>query len=95
MRPARAQPDQEVARPLGVPLTGPLAKVVTRGYHLYALPATANRLRVATDWLWAALLPPESTQLSVVRPEDARLASAQATDLYDPQEVRASRPAGG
>ncbi|WP_448640657.1 NAD(P)/FAD-dependent oxidoreductase [Geodermatophilus sp. URMC 63] len=66
-----------VARPLGVPLTGPLAKVVTRGYHLYALPATANRVRVAADWLFQTLLPPESTQLSVVRPEDARIATAQ------------------
>jgi NADH dehydrogenase len=66
-----------VAKPLGVPLTGPLAKVVTRGYHLYALPAMANRVRVATDWLFQTILPPESTQLSVVRPEDARLAAAQ------------------
>ena len=55
---------------------------MTRGYHLFALPSTANRLRVATDWLWQSVLPPESTQLSVVRPEDARLASAQATQLY-------------
>jgi NADH dehydrogenase len=70
-----------VARPLGVPLTGPLAKVVTRAYHLYALPAMANRVRVATDWLFQTVLPPESTQLSVVRPEDARLASAQGTFL--------------
>jgi NADH dehydrogenase len=40
---------QAVANPLRVPLSGVAAKVVTRGYHLYALPA--NRLRVATDWL--------------------------------------------
>ena len=68
-----------VAKPLGVPLTGPPAKVVTRAYHLYALPAMANRVRVATDWLFQTVLPPESTQLSVVRPEDARLAWAQGT----------------
>jgi NADH dehydrogenase len=68
-----------VARPLGVPLTGPAAKIVTRAYHLYALPAMANRVRVATDWLFQTVLPPESTQLSVVRPEDARLATAQGT----------------
>ncbi|PZA19242.1 NAD(P)/FAD-dependent oxidoreductase, partial [Modestobacter versicolor] len=73
-----------VAKPLGVPLTGPLAKFVTRAYHLYALPAMANRLRVATDWLWQAVLPPESTQLDVVRPEDARLAAAQGTGIYGP-----------
>ncbi|NHC13873.1 NAD(P)/FAD-dependent oxidoreductase [Motilibacter deserti] len=77
-----------VAKPLGIPVTGPLAKVVTRAYHLYALPAAANRLRVAADWLWQSVLPPESTQLSVVRPEDARLAAAQATGIYTPPEQR-------
>ncbi|MGY1617997.1 NAD(P)/FAD-dependent oxidoreductase [Geodermatophilus sp. SYSU D00691] len=66
-----------VAKPLGVPLTGPPAKAVTRGYHLYALPSTPNRVRVATDWLFQTILPPESTQLSVVRPDDARMAIAQ------------------
>jgi NADH dehydrogenase len=71
-----------VAKPLGVPLTGPPAKFVTRAYHLYALPSMANRVRVATDWLWQAVLPPESTQLGVIRPEDAQLAAAQGTGLY-------------
>jgi NADH dehydrogenase len=72
-----------VARPLGLRLTGPPAKLVTRGYHLLALPSTANRVRVAADWLFQSLLPPEETQLSVVREEDARLAAAQATAIYD------------
>ena len=45
----------------------------------------ANRVRVATDWLWQAVLPPESTHLDVVRPEDARLAAAQGTALYGQQ----------
>ncbi|RJK97560.1 NAD(P)/FAD-dependent oxidoreductase [Vallicoccus soli] len=72
-----------VAKPLGIPLTGPLAKAVARGYHLYALPSTPNRVRVAADWLFQALLPPESTQLSVVRADDARVAVAQG--LLPPQ----------
>jgi NADH dehydrogenase len=72
-----------VAKPLGVALTGPLAKAVTRAYHLYALPSTPNRIRVATDWLFQTILPPESTQLSVVRPDDARIAIAQG--LLPPQ----------
>jgi NADH dehydrogenase len=72
-----------VAKPLGVPLTGPLAKAVTRAYHLYALPSTPNRVRVAADWLFQTILPPESTQLSVVRPDDARIAIAQG--LLPPQ----------
>ena len=71
-----------VAKPLGIPLTGPIAKVVTRGYHLMALPSASNRVRVAADWLWQTVLPPESTQLSVVRSDDARLTTAQGTALY-------------
>ncbi len=71
-----------VARPLGVRLTGPVAKVVTRGYHLLALPAMSNRIRVASDWAFQTLLPPDETQLSVVREEDARLAAAQGSALH-------------
>ena len=71
-----------VARPLGIRLTGPVAKLVTRGYHLYALPAMSNRIRVGLDWVFQSLLPPDDTQLSVVREEDARLATAQATAIY-------------
>jgi NADH dehydrogenase len=81
-----------VARPLGVPLTGPLAKVVTRGYHLFALPAAANRVRVAADWLWQAILPPESTQLSVVRMEDARIAAAQGVDVLAEHDAEGKIP---
>jgi NADH:ubiquinone reductase (H+-translocating) len=77
-----------VARPLGIRLTGPLAKLVTRGYHLYALPAMSNRIRVALDWAFQTLLPPDETQLSVVREEDARLATAQATAIYGAEERR-------
>lgn len=79
-----------VARPLGIRLTGPVAKLVTRGYHLYALPSMSNRIRVALDWAFQTLLPPDETQLSVVREEDARLASAQATAIYRPAEDRRS-----
>jgi NADH:ubiquinone reductase (H+-translocating) len=77
-----------VAKPLGVPLTGPVAKVVTRGYHLLALPSTPNRVRVATDWLFQTLLPPEDTQLSVIHPHDARMATAQG--LGTPAQPRES-----
>src|SRR3954468_1717681 len=77
-----------VAPPLGVRLTGPVAKLVTRSYHLLVLPATSNRARVAADWLFQSLLPPEETQLSVVREEDARLATAQATGIYGAAAVQ-------
>ncbi|MEU7427716.1 NAD(P)/FAD-dependent oxidoreductase [Streptomyces sp. NPDC040750] len=53
------------ANPLGVPLSGPAAGVVTRGYHLAALPG--NRLRVAADWLLDSVLPRQGVQLGLVR----------------------------
>lgn len=72
------------ANPLGVPLSGPLAGAVTRGYHLAAMPG--NRVRVAADWLLDAVLPRQGVQLGLVRswsvpldtasPETARVAGA-------------------
>jgi NADH dehydrogenase len=62
-----------VAKPFGVPLTGLPAKVVTKAYHLYALPAPANRLRVAADWALNAISRPIAAQLGLVAPAAARL----------------------
>ncbi|MGW1590572.1 NAD(P)/FAD-dependent oxidoreductase [Streptomyces sp. NPDC002386] len=56
---------QAAANPFGVPLSGPPAGAVTRGYHLAALPG--NRLRVAADWLLDAVLPRQGVQLGLVR----------------------------
>ncbi|MFF4269374.1 FAD-dependent oxidoreductase [Streptomyces sp. NPDC001536] len=53
------------ANPLGVPLPGPLAGLVTRGYHLAAMPG--NRVRVAADWLLESVLPRQAVQLGLVR----------------------------
>ncbi|RZU51771.1 NADH dehydrogenase [Krasilnikovia cinnamomea] len=52
------------ANPLGVPLSGLPAKVVTRGYHLLSMPG--NRVRVAADWLLDTLLPRQGVQLGLV-----------------------------
>lgn len=53
------------ADPLGVPLSGIVAKAITRGYHLLALPS--NRVRVATDWLLDAILHRQAVQFGLVR----------------------------
>ena len=66
-----------VAKPLGRNLTGLAAKIVTRGYHLYALPLAANRVRVATDWLLASVLPVQAVQLSGIRASDALISTAE------------------
>jgi NADH dehydrogenase len=53
------------ANPLGVPISGVPAKVVTRGYHLLSVPA--GRARIAGNWLLDALLPRQTVQLDLVR----------------------------
>jgi NADH:quinone reductase (non-electrogenic) len=52
------------ANPLGVPLSGIVAKAVTRGYHLASTPG--NRIRIALDWATDAVLRRESVQLGLV-----------------------------
>ncbi|MFI1098497.1 NAD(P)/FAD-dependent oxidoreductase [Streptomyces sp. NPDC020917] len=56
---------QAAANPLGVPLSGIAAGAVTRGYHLWAMPA--NRARVAAEWFLDAVLPKQAVQLGMVR----------------------------
>jgi NADH:ubiquinone reductase (H+-translocating) len=53
------------ANPVGVPLSGLVAKAVTSGYHLLTIPG--NRPRVAADWVLNALLPRQTVQLGLVR----------------------------
>ncbi|MFD5383905.1 NAD(P)/FAD-dependent oxidoreductase [Streptomyces sp. NPDC127074] len=57
---------QAAANPLHIPLSGPLASAISRGYHLTAMPG--NRVRVATDWLLDAVLPRQAVQLGMVPP---------------------------
>ncbi|HSR85471.1 MAG TPA: NAD(P)/FAD-dependent oxidoreductase [Streptosporangiaceae bacterium] len=59
------------ANPLGVPLSGPPANAVTRGYHLFAM--SGNRLRVLTDWALNAATSPDVTTLGVISPESVPL----------------------
>lgn len=46
-----------VARPLGLALQGRAAKLVTRAYHLFALPTIRRRLRTILDWMLAGRIP--------------------------------------
>ncbi|MGP4002555.1 NAD(P)/FAD-dependent oxidoreductase [Streptomyces sp. 8N706] len=62
------------ANPLGVAMSGPLAKTVTRGYHLMAMPG--NRVRVGADWLLDAVLPRQAVQLGLVRSDAVPLENA-------------------
>ena len=73
---------EAVAKPLGVPLTGVLAKAVTKGYHLFALPTLPAKIRVGADWLLAATLPARVVQLNDVADADALISAAQFTQIY-------------
>ena len=55
------------ANPLHIPLSGPAANAVTRGYHLSAM--SGNRTRVLTDWTLNAITSSESTSLAVISAE--------------------------
>jgi NADH dehydrogenase len=81
-----------VAKPLGVPLTGLLAKAVTRAYHLQALTGVPNRIRVAVAWALGYALPAQAVQLSAIPRADALMTRAQATDIYPDPPLELSRP---
>jgi NADH dehydrogenase len=69
------------ANPVGVPLSGVVAKAVTRGYHLLSMPG--NRVRVAADWLLDAVLPPQGVQLGLVSADAVPLDSAVPQAMPD------------
>lgn len=69
-----------VANPLNVPISGLLAKAVTRGYHLYALPRGANRLAVATGYLADLVTPRSLVSLGLVPEARASFAGEHRTE---------------
>ncbi|MER7243397.1 NAD(P)/FAD-dependent oxidoreductase [Kribbella sp. NPDC000426] len=71
------------ANPLHLPLAGLPAKAVTRGYHLLSMPG--NRIRTATEWLYDAVLPRQTTQLGVIPAESIPL------DTASPEHVAEAR----
>ena len=52
------------ANPLNIPISGPAANAITRGYHLGVMPG--NRLRVLTDWMLNGITRTEATSLDVI-----------------------------
>lgn len=74
------------ASPLNVPLAGFPAKVVTRGYHLSAMPG--NRLRVATDWALDAVAGRQTVHLGLVPGQAVPLETAK-TALPPPEHDHA------
>jgi NADH:ubiquinone reductase (H+-translocating) len=65
---------QAAANPLGIAMGGPLAALVTHGYHLLSIPS--NRLRIAADWLLDAVQQRQTVQLGLVRSPGVPLETA-------------------
>lgn len=65
-----------VARPLGRSLDGLFAKLVTVGYHWYALPTAKRRARLLSDWLLAGRHP-DDVSLGLVARDQADAARAE------------------
>ena len=63
------------ANPLNVPLSGPLANVLTRAYHLITM--AGNRAHVLADWGLNVMAPPEVTSFGVIGPRSVPLDADQ------------------
>ncbi len=81
------------ATPLHLHLRGRLAKIATRGYHLYVLPTSRRRVRVAFDW---ALSGKHADDVSFgLLSRDVGLAQSEPTDrsrALSPPETAVSEP---
>jgi NADH dehydrogenase len=86
-----------VAKPLGVPLSGPAAQAVTRGYHLLALPRHATQARVGAEWLLHALAGGgELIRLGFLAQRTGTLADFEHTDAgLNQEETTAALTAAG
>ena len=84
-----------VASPFGVALGGLPGLVATRGYHLLALPAAGNRIRVSLDWLLDWAMRPQLAQLGFLREDQATMAAAEHTAIYPAPRPTSGRPRPG
>ena len=74
-------PHHAVANPLGVQLSGFPAKVVTRSYHLYAIPRGVNRWAVSMAYLTDALFTRSVVSLGLATQSDAEFSTSEGIPL--------------
>ncbi|MFI6598262.1 NAD(P)/FAD-dependent oxidoreductase [Nonomuraea sp. NPDC050536] len=70
---------QATADPLGVKLSGPIAQLVTRGYHLLSAPSGRAKARVSGDWLINALTGDDLIRLDFLQDSSGTLAELERT----------------
>ncbi len=74
-------PRYAVANPLGVHLSGYPAKLIARGYHLYAIPRLVNRWAVALAYLTDVFFPRTVLSMGFVCGADAQIAASEVVQL--------------
>ncbi|MFI6172334.1 NAD(P)/FAD-dependent oxidoreductase [Nocardia sp. NPDC051052] len=70
-------PGFAVANPMGVHLSGRLAKLVTRAYHTYALPRGVNRWAISLTYATNVVTPRPLTRLGLVSPEESSFVGSE------------------
>lgn len=71
-----------VARPLGHNLHGLPAQILTRGYHLNALPSLRSRSKAVADWLIHACLGDDFVRTGLRDSDDGTLGAIKAQTSY-------------
>jgi NADH:ubiquinone reductase (H+-translocating) len=74
-------PHRAVANPLNVHLSGLPAKVVTRGYHLYAIPRLVNRWAVSLAYLTDLFFPRTLVSMGLSTQSDAEFGTSEGIPL--------------
>jgi NADH dehydrogenase len=74
-------PHQAVANPLKIPLSGLPAKVVTRAYHLYAIPRGVNRWAVTLAYLTDAVFARSVISMGLATQGDAEFSTSEGIPL--------------
>lgn len=74
-------PWQAVANPLNIHLSGLPAKVVTRSYHLYAIPRGVNRWAVSLAYLTDALFARSVVSIGLASEQDAQFAASEGIPM--------------
>lgn len=74
-------PHYAVANPLNIQLSGYPAKVVTRAYHLYAMPRAVNRWAVALAYLTDVLFPRTVVSMGLSTQEDAQFSASEGIPM--------------
>jgi NADH dehydrogenase len=77
-------PHKAVANPLNIQLSGYAAKVVTRGYHLYAIPRAVNRWAVTLAYLTDMFFDRSVVSFGLSSADDAKFSASEGIPMPKP-----------